>query len=156
MKGTFIKQENGILPHCNDSMAMFDKIPNGNFVKVSYSEGRTLSQNALFHRWCREISKYFYDNGKTHFGCGKDMNETNMKENLKTTYLGFETKTYTDLSTGEIIKKEELIKTSDLDKEPMASFMMLVDAFCVEYGIPISKPGDSEYMQILREMGEAV
>jgi len=144
------------MPFDADSFKAFDKIPSGARVKISYNDGRSTGQNALFHRWCREIAKHFVDGGKTHFGTGSEINETSMKNNLKTTYLGFDTKEYIDLKTGEVTTGEELKHTSDLDKGDMTAFLMLVDAFCVEYGIYISKPEDSEYIQILKEIGNMV
>jgi len=157
MKAIFLKNdENGLMPYDDIGFKVFDKIPKGARVKISYNDGRSIGQNSLFHRWCREIAKHFVNGGKTHFSTGEEMNEKSMKESLKTTYLGFETKEYVNLSTGEVTRKEELKHTSDLNKGDMTAFLMLVDAFCVEYGIYISKPEDSEYIQILKEIGNMV
>ena len=157
MKATFKKDDKlGLLPFDGSGLQVFDKIPSGSFVKISYNDGRSTGQNALFHRWCREIAKHFVDGGKSHFSTGTEINETSMKKNLKTTYLGFEINEYVDLKTGEVTTKEELKHTSGLDKGDMTAFLMLVDAFCVEYGIYISKPEDSEYIQILKEIGNMV
>lgn len=156
MKAVFTKDSSGIIPNNEESLALFDKIPDGALVKVEYKNGRSVGQNSLFHRWCREIAKHFVNGGKTHFSTGEEINEKSMKKNLKTTYLGFETKEYVDLSTGAVTTNEELKHTSDLNKGDMTAFLMLVDAFCVEYGIYISKPEDSEYIQILKEIGNMV
>ncbi len=117
--------------------------------------GRTLSQNALFHKWCGEIAVFFVRMGKTHFASGKPMDDVNMKRNLKQTFLGEEEIQDVNLLTGEITTRYELRHTSDLDKGDMHAFMTCVDKWANEHGIYLSHPEDSEYMKYQREMGEA-
>lgn len=154
MKALFRKVAKGLLPSDIDAKDMLAKIPDGALIKVSWSNGRTIGQNALSHMWYEDITKHFLAGGKTHFESGAEMNEANMKDNLKLTYLGCEEKTYIDLKTGEVITKSELRHTSDLEKGDMTNYLMLIDAFCVQYGIYIRKPADSEYVKIMQQIGE--
>jgi hypothetical protein len=48
-----------------------------------YQEKRSLSQNALFHVWCREMADHFSSKGA-------DITEATMKELLKYKFLGTE------------------------------------------------------------------
>ena len=154
MKAYFKKVSKGLLTSDMSAKDMLAKIPEGALIKVSWSEGRTLSQNALSHMWYSDIAKHFIDHGKTHFDSGDAMNDINMKNNLKLTYLGCEDKSYIDLKTGRVITKSELRHTSDLEKGDMTNYLMLIDAFCVQYGIYIRKPADSEYVKIMQQIGE--
>ena len=154
MKAFFQKVSKGLLPSDTKAQDMHAKIPLGALVKVSWSDVRTLSQNALSHIWYRDIAKHFKERGKDTFSNGDPMNPANMKKNLKNTYLGCESKEYIDLKTGEVTEKLELRHTSDLEKGDMTNYLMLIDAFCKEHTIYISKPEDSEYVQIMKEIGE--
>lgn len=117
--------------------------------------GRSLPQNALFHKWCEEIAAFFVRMGKTHFATGAPMDEKGMKRNLKQTFLGEEIVRDINLKTGEITERSELRKTSELDKGQMHAFMTQVDKWALDHGIYLSHPEDSEYMRWQREMGEA-
>jgi len=154
VKHFFRKVSKGLLPSDSQAKDMLDKIPDGALVKVSWADGRTLSQNALSHIWYRDIAKYFKERGKHTFVNGDAMNDKNMKKNLKNTYLGCESKEYINMQTGEVTQKLELRHTSDLEKGDMTNYLMLIDAYCKEQSIYISKPEDSEYVQIMKEIGE--
>lgn len=117
--------------------------------------GRSLPQNALFHKWCDEIAQFFVRMGKTTFATGAPMSMENVKRNLKQTFLGEELIRDINLKTGEVTERYELRHTSQLDKGAMHAFMTCVDKWAAEYGIYLSHPEDSEYMAMQREMGEA-
>jgi hypothetical protein len=135
---------------------MHDKIPDGVLVKISWSEGRTLSQNALSHMWYTDIAKHFIDRGKTTFKDGDPINSETMKDSLKNTFLGCEEKEHVNLKTGEVTKTIELRHTSDLEKGDMTNYLMLIDVYCQENRIYIRKPADSEYVEIMKQIGEMV
>ena len=116
---------------------------------------RSLPQNSLFHKWCGQIAEFFVSRGKTHFASGTAIDAASIKRNLKETFLGTEIIEHVNLKTGEITEREELRHTSHLDRGDMCAFMTLVDRWAMEHGIPLSHPEDSEYQQIMREMGEA-
>lgn len=116
---------------------------------------RSLPQNALFHKWCEEIARFFVSMGKTTFATGVAMNMENVKRNLKLTFLGEELIEDINLKTGEITQRYELKHTSDLDKGQMHAFMTCIDAWAQEHGIYLPHPEDSEYSEICRRMGMA-
>lgn len=72
-----------------------------------WRERRSLSQNALSHMWYSEISEYLISRGKTF--ATPDW----VKDALKHTYLGYETKELVDVVTGEITTIQSLRHTSD-------------------------------------------
>jgi len=113
---------------------------------------RSLSQNALFHKWCEEVASFFVDHGKTHFASGATISKESIKRNLKQTFLGTHKVEHIDLTTGEVTEREELRHTSDLDKGEMQHFLDQVSAWATEYGIGLTRPEDSEYLRIAREM----
>ena len=117
--------------------------------------GRSLPQNALFHKWCEEIATFFVRMGKTTFATGAPMNAENIKRNLKQTFLGEEVIRDINLKTGEVTERYELKHTSRLDKGAMHAFMTCIDAWAGEHGIYLPHPEDSEYMKMRVNMGEA-
>lgn len=117
--------------------------------------GRSLPQNALFHKWCEEIAQFFVRLGKVTFATGAAMNAENVKRNLKQTFLGEEVIRDINLKTGEVTERYELRHTSGLDKGAMHAFMTCIDAWANEHGIYLSHPEDSEYMKMRVNMGEA-
>ncbi|RJG10939.1 hypothetical protein D3879_14770 [Pseudomonas cavernicola] len=117
--------------------------------------GRSLPQNALFHKWCECAAQFFVSMGKTTFATGKPMDAENMKRNLKQTFLGEELIRDINLKTGQVTERYELKHTSQLDKGEMHSFMTCVDAWASEHGIYLPHPEDSEYMKMRVNMGEA-
>ena len=116
---------------------------------------RSLPQNALFHKWCECAAQFFVAMGKTVFATGAPMNMTNMKRNLKQTFLGEELIRDINLQTGEITDRYELRKTSELDRGGMHHFMSLIDSWAANHGIYLPHPEDSEYMKMRVNMGDA-
>lgn len=118
--------------------------------------GRSLPQNALFHKWCECAAQFFVAMGKTTFATGAAMKMENMKRNLKLTFLGEEVIRDINLKTGEVTERYELRHTSSLDKGDMHAFMTCIDVWATEYGIYLPHPEDSEYMKMRCNMGDAV
>lgn len=117
--------------------------------------GRSLPQNALFHKWCECAAQFFVSMGKTTFATGAPMSMESMKRNLKLTFLGEEVIRDINLRTGEITERYELRHTSGLDKGEMHAFMTCIDAWAAEHGIYLPHPEDSEYMKMKIQFGEA-
>ncbi|ENE3468456.1 YbcN family protein, partial [Escherichia coli] len=82
-----------------------------------WREKRSLSQNALSHMWYSEISEYLISRGKSFATAAW------VKDALKHTYLGYETKDLVDVVTGEITTIQSLRHTSDLDTGEMYVFL---------------------------------
>ncbi len=95
-----------------------------------WREKRSLSQNALSHMWYSEISEYLISRGKSF------ATSAWVKDALKHTYLGYETKDLVDVVTGEITTIQSLRHTSDLDTGEMYVFLCKVEALGGEYWLP--------------------
>ena len=117
--------------------------------------GRSLPQNALFHKWCECAAQFFVKMGKTTFATGAPMNMENMKRNLKLTFLGEEVVRDINLKTGEVTERYELRHTSELDKGAMHAFMTCIDVWANEHGIYLPHPEDSEYQRMKIDFGDA-
>ena len=105
------------------------------WVVSEYKEKRSLSQNSLFHVWCREIAD--------HFSKKVDVDQDKMKELLKYKLLGTE-----DIVVGSTVIRGQLRETSKLDTGEMLFFMDQVQAWAADHGVNVSCPADSEYMRL--------
>ena len=109
---------------------------------------RTLSQNALFHMWCNELSSYLLKHGRKWAipGFVKDM--------LKHSFLGYKDTMRLDVSTNQPVKVRELIHTSDLSSGDMFHFMEQCEVYSVGIGCLLTIPEKSEYMHNKRAQNE--
>ncbi|EYE03410.1 putative phage protein [Escherichia coli 1-110-08_S4_C1] len=113
-----------------------------------WREKRSLSQNALSHMWYSEISEYLISRGKTF------ATPAWVKDALKHTYLGYETKDLVDVVTGDITTIQSLRHTSDLDTGEMYVFLCKVEAWAMNIGCHLTIPQSCEF-QLLRDKQEA-
>jgi len=113
-----------------------------------WSEKRTLSQNAMFHAWMGELSRYLILHGRPY--CTPAW----CKDAMKYTFLGFEETTYTDVTTGAQIVRETLRHTSKLRVGEMFQFMTKVQAWCLDIGCFVRVPVNSEYFALKRQQEE--
>ena len=97
---------------------------------------RSLSQNALFHVWCREMSEHFKAKGA-------DITEERMKELIKYKILGTE-----DRKINNTVIPGQVRETSGLDRGEMMDFMDRVNEWAMDHGLFLSCPQDSEYMKL--------
>ena len=104
-----------------------------------YSSSRTMSQNALFHVWCREAAKHF--NVKDYEGVKAD---ERMKMVFKHDHLGY----LPEDAIPHRTTSPQLRHTSNLSVGDMFTFMTKVDAWCVERGLFLSKPAESDYVKL--------
>ncbi len=109
-----------------------------------WREKRSLSQNALSHMWYSEISEYLISRGKTF------ATPAWVKDALKHTYLGYETKDLVDVLTGDITTIQSLRHTSDLDTGEMYVFLCKVEAWAMNIGCHLTIPQSCEF-QLLRD-----
>lgn len=100
---------------------------------------RSLSQNALFHVWCRELAESFTKRDKT----GEVYTEGQMKMLMKHQFLGYE-----DITIGKTEIEKQLISTRSLAKGEMYQFMEQVLAWSFDVGVPLSTPDDSEFVKL--------
>lgn len=103
-----------------------------------YQNPRSLDQNALFHVWIREVTAHFKPEAP-------NLTEEDWKNFFKHHYLGTET-----LRAGKITYENQLRQTSKLKKGEMYAFMEQVNQWCLERGVQLMVPDDSEFMRIRR------
>lgn len=98
----------------------------------AYSTARTLSQNALFHMWCGEMS--------SHFSKKVPISPEDVKKIMKNEFLGTE-----DVVIGKTTIPNQLRSTSGLDKGEMHHFMEQVFHWGLDHGVTLTNPKDSEF-----------
>ena len=101
-----------------------------------YDDGRSLSQNALFHVWCADLSKAFIEKIPT-------ATKENMKLMLKQRFLG----TY-DVKVGKTVIEGQVKSSSKLAKGEMVYFMDNVYHWARDNGVLLKVPHDSEYARL--------
>lgn len=106
-----------------------------------YSPKRSVNANALFHVWCRELSRYFEN-------ANIKLNEEDAKLLLKNMFLGRE-----DRQIGATLIEGQVRQTSKLTSGEMKLFMDQVLAWGAEKGCALSLPEDNEYVKWSREHG---
>ncbi|MCG5044307.1 YbcN family protein [Enterobacteriaceae bacterium 155047] len=113
-----------------------------------WCEKRSLSQNALSHMWYTEISDYLIARGKTF------ATPEWVKDAMKHTYLGYESKDRVDVVSGEVTTVQSLRHTSELETGEMYIFLCKVEAWAMNIGCHLTIPQSCEYQQ-LRDKQEA-
>ena len=98
----------------------------------TYSTVRSLSQNALFHMWCGQMSEYF----SSKISVTPDM----VKKLMKNEFLGTE-----NIHVGSTVIENQLRSTSTLTKGEMHDFMEKVFHWGLDKGVQLANPEDSEF-----------
>lgn len=106
------------------------------------NSGRSLPQNALFHKWCGELSKHLIKGGRDY--CTFEW----VKLALKATFLGSEVVTSVNLLTGEKASTKEIRHSSDLDKGEMCDFLTKIQGWALDVNYILTAPIESEYMKL--------
>jgi len=101
-----------------------------------YQDPRSLSQNALFHVWCGQMSEHFIKKIPT---ATKD----NLKMMMKQRFLG----TY-DIKIGKTSIEGQVKSTTSLKKGEMVNFMDQVYHWGLDNGVLLTVPEDSEYQRL--------
>ena len=122
---------------------------------VTDGRKRSLNQNALFHKWCGEISEFFLSVGKEHLECGAPVTPETIKAKLKARYLPTEYEITWSYAKNKVVKRPKPVGTSKLPKGQMYAFMECVHNWCIDYSIPVTIPEQSEYHQIRVKQGLA-
>ena len=131
-----------------DALEPFDFESSVEVVIRPIAAKRTLSQNALFHMWCNELSSYLLKHGR------KWATPEFVKDMLKHSFLGYKDTMRLDVSTNKPAKVRELIHTSDLSSCDMFHFMAQCEAYSVGIGCLLTIPEKSEYMQNKRAQNQ--
>ena len=115
-------------------------------VRPTRTSKRTLSQNALCHKWYKQISDHLIKLGRGW------CNEAWVKQNLKATYLGFDEVEYTDFITGEKYVRHELKQTSKLSRKETAKYMRKIEGWAGQFYIKLAIPAGCEYEKTKKEL----
>ena len=105
---------------------------------AKYVPKRSLSQNALFHLWCREMWQVFVEKDPS-------LTEEKMKKLMKYKFLGC-----ADEVVSKTVIPAQLRETSGLDRGEMMHFMDQVQDWAMDHGVMLTCPADSEFMQLKR------
>lgn len=124
-----------------------------------FKKERSLSANALLHKWFREIAYAFVGRGMTAISHTTDdgvvhtvaVDEDFIKDMLKLTYLGTEWTYRRNAQTHEWERLQELRHTKFLDRGEMSHFMDQVYHWSLAKGILLTIPENSEYQQWKKE-----
>jgi len=100
---------------------------------------RTLDQNALFHKWCRELSDKF-------IAKIPDATPDGVKWMMKHKFLVTKT-----IKVGQTTLKDQIQSTASLKKGEMCFFMDQVYAWAIEKGVYLSLPEYNEYTELKRK-----
>ena len=114
-------------------------------VKLPGKKARSLSQNATFHMWMAEMSRWLTSHGRefaTPEWC---------KDAMKHTFLGYEDVFDTDVVTGISTRRQALRHTSKLDTGEMKLFMDLVYAWALDKGLPLTIPEGCQYDELNKQ-----
>ena len=100
-----------------------------------YRNPRSISQNSLFHKWCKEISDKFIERVE-------NASPENIKLYLKHMFLGTES-----LVLGNTVIKDQVKQSSKLDVGEMLHFMDQIYHWSLDHGIILTVPEDSDYQK---------
>lgn len=105
-----------------------------------YKNPRSLTQNALMHKWFNDMAE--------HFSKKVETNAEQMKALMKLKFLGTE-----DIVINHTVIPGQLKHTSKLDKGEMMRFMDDIYDWALDHGVKLTIPEDSEYMKLRKQHG---
>lgn len=99
---------------------------------------RSLSQNALYWMWLKEIADFI------NVRNGADFTEDEIHQKMKHEYLG-----YTPEHTiGSAVIPAQLRSTTKLTKGEMFHYLTQIDQWAAGVGLHLARPSDSQYEQL--------
>ena len=102
-------------------------------------DSRSLDQNALFHKWCRQLSEKFIKDIP-------DATPEGVKLMMKHKFL--QTKT---IKVGQTVLKDQIQSTAKLKKGEMCHFMDEVYAWAADRGVYLVTPEYNEWTELKRK-----
>lgn len=124
---------------------IFDLVSSGKKYRIKFTEWRdqrSIPQNSLQHMWYAELSVYLIRRGKSF------ASPEWVKDAMKHTYLGYETREMVNVNTGERTLVQTLRHTADLDTGDMHHYLVQVEQWALNIGCRLTVPNDSEYNQL--------
>ena len=114
-------------------------------VQLKSHTKRSLSQNALAHKWFGELSAWLVSKGKDF------ATPEWVKAAMKSTFLGYVEVIDTDVITGKKTSRQELRHTSSLDTGEMKLFMDMVYHWALDRGMMLTIPDGCEYQKLIKQ-----
>ena len=114
-------------------------------VQLKSHTKRSLSQNALAHKWFGELSAWLISKGKDF------ATPEWTKSAMKSTFLGYVEVVDTDVITGKKTSRQELRHTSSLDTGEMKLFMDMVYHWALDRGMMLTIPDGCEYQKLTKQ-----
>ena len=114
-------------------------------VQLKSHTKRSLSQNALAHKWFGELSAWLVSKGKDF------ATPEWVKAAMKSTFLGYVEVIDTDVITGKKTSRQELRHTSSLDTGEMKLFMDMVYHWALDRGMMLTIPDGCEYQKLTKQ-----
>ena len=109
------------------------------FLSVEIKRGhRSLSQNALYWMWLKEIANFINKHN------GTDFNDEEIHQKMKHEYLGYDA----ERKIGTAVIPAQLKSTKKLTKSEMFHYMQQIDAWAAGIGLMLARPEDSHYEQL--------
>ena len=124
---------------------IFDLVSSDKKYRIKFSawrDQRSIPQNSLQHMWYAELSAYLIKRGKPF------ASPEWVKDAMKHTYLGYESRERVDVVTGERTQIQTLRHTSGLDTGDMHHYLTQVEGWALNVGCRLTIPADSEYNQL--------
>lgn len=124
---------------------IFDLVSSDKKYRIKFSawrDQRSIPQNSLQHMWYAELSAYLIKRGKPF------ASPEWVKDAMKHTYLGYETREMVDVVTGKRTQIQTLRQTSGLDTGDMHHYLTQVEGWALNVGCRLTIPADSEYNQL--------
>lgn len=113
-----------------------------------YRETRSLSQNALQHVIYDDLSKYLISRGRT------DCTPEWIKDMLKSKFLGWVDREFTDITSGEKAIHQVLRSTAALDKGESYTYTTAILEWASSIGCEIKLPAKCEYRELMDKQNE--
>lgn len=114
-------------------------------VQLKSHTKRSISQNALAHKWFGELSAWLISKGKDF------ATPEWTKSAMKATFLGYVEVVDTDVINGKKTTRQELRHTSSLDTGEMKLFMDMVYGWALDRGMMLTIPEDCEYQKLTKQ-----
>lgn len=139
------------LPYIYTKLQEAANDPGAYQVKITTTKGRSLDQNALFHKWCEEVANAFQCAGITHMRGGPEVNKENIKTFFKKEYLHTIYETAWSYAKNCWVKRVIPARTRDLDVATMFEFMCCVQSWCCHHDIQLTIPQDCQYDKLRKK-----
>ena len=133
-----VSSDQGIMQAMRDMQRMLDE---HGYFNIEIKRGnRSLSQNALYWMWIKDITKFINDHK------GTDFTDDEIHQKMKHDFLGYDQ----PKTVGSAQIPAQLKSTSKLTKGEMHHFMFQVDQWAASISLYLPRPEDCQYEQLAK------